>query len=185
MFAVPTIRAGAEATGMRTIPLCPSQYQKKSIMKLETVSLSPSEKTLSDTSTNTVNKADTGESNNECAARTTIDRSNVDTQLLYSLVQAEAGNQDLDGCRLVADVVLNRIDSSKFPNDLESVVYAPGQFSVVRNGALKKAQGEISPKVVQAVDMELTQARLNYNVLYFNNRPNGSGCWQYGGHWFR
>ena len=140
---------------------------------------------MSDTSTNTVNKADTGESNNERAARTTIDRSNVDTQLLYSLVQAEAGNQDLDGCRLVADVVLNRIDSSKFPNDLESVVYAPGQFSVVRNGALKKAQGEISPKVVQAVDMELTQARLNYNVLYFNNRPNGSGCWQYGGHWFR
>lgn len=54
--------------------------------------------------------------------------------LLYSLVQAEAGNQDLDGCRLVADVVLNRIDSDSFPNELEDVIYAPGQFSVVKIG---------------------------------------------------
>lgn len=103
--------------------------------------------------------------------------------LLYSLVQAEAGNQDLDGCRLVADVVLNRIDSEKFPNTMEEVVYAPGQFSVIKNGALKKAQGKISEKVVQAVDMELSGKRLNYDVLYFNNSNNGG--WKYGGHYFK
>ena len=104
-------------------------------------------------------------------------------QLLYSLVQAEAGNQDVDGCRLVADVVLNRMASEKFPNDLESVIYSPGQFSVVKNGALKKAQGEISQKVIQAVDMELSGKQLNNDVLYFNNKPNGG--WQYGGHYFK
>lgn len=103
--------------------------------------------------------------------------------LLYSLVQAEAGNQDLDGCRLVADVVLNRIDSEKFPNTMEEVIYAPGQFSVIKNGALKKAQGKISEKVVQAVDMELSGKRLNYDVLYFNNSNNGG--WKYGGHYFK
>ena len=103
--------------------------------------------------------------------------------LLYSLVQAEAGNQDIDGCRLVADVVLNRIDSEKFPNTMEEVIYAPGQFSVIKNGAFKKAQGEISEKVVQAVDMELSGKRLNNDVLYFNNKPNGG--WQYGGHYFK
>jgi spore germination cell wall hydrolase CwlJ-like protein len=103
--------------------------------------------------------------------------------LLYSLVQAEAGNQDLDGCRLVADVVLNRIDSEKFPNTMEEVIYAPGQFSVIKNGAFKKAQGEISEKVVQAVDMELSGKRLNYDVLYFNNSNNGG--WKYGGHYFK
>lgn len=133
------------------------------------------------------NNADTGESDNSRNATTPYPNSNYieNTELLYSLVQAEAGNQDLDGCRLVADVVLNRIESDKFPNDLESVIYAPGQFSVVRNGALKKAQGNISEKVVQAVDMELANARLNDDVLYFNNRPNGSGCWQYCGHYFK
>lgn len=110
-------------------------------------------------------------------------RRDTTQQLLYYLVQAEAGNQDLDGCRLVADVVLNRIDSGKFPNDLESVVYAPGQFSVVRNGALKKAQGNVSEKVVQAVNMELAGERLNSEVLYFNNANNGG--WKHGGHWFK
>ena len=103
--------------------------------------------------------------------------------LLYSLVQAEAGNQDLDGCRLVADVVLNRIDSEKFPNTMEEVIYAPGQFSVIKNGAFKKAQGKISEKVVQAVDMELSGKRLNYDVLYFNNSNNGG--WKYGDHYFK
>ena len=104
-------------------------------------------------------------------------------QLLYSLVQAEAGNQDVDGCRLVADVVLNRMASNKFPSDMESVIYSPGQFSVVRNGALKKSQGEISEKVIQAVDMELSGTKLNNDVLYFNNRNNGG--FKYGDHWFK
>lgn len=103
--------------------------------------------------------------------------------MLYSLVQAEAGNQDLDGCRLVADVVLNRVTHSKFPNTIEAVIYAPGQFSVVRNGSLKKAQGKISEKVVQAVNMELSGERLNTDVLYFNNKPNGG--WKYGDHYFK
>lgn len=131
------------------------------------------------------NNADTRESDNSRNTTTPYPNHIQNTELLYSLVQAEAGNQDLDGCRLVADVVLNRIESDKFPNDLESVIYAPGQFSVVRNGALKKAQGNISEKVVQAVNMELANARLNDDILYFNNRPNGSGCWQYGGHYFK
>ena len=105
------------------------------------------------------------------------------TDLLYTLVQAEAGNQDLDGCRLVADVVLNRVADSHFPNTIEQVVYAPGQFSVVHNGALAKAQGNISQNAKIAVDMELSQDRLNTDILYFNNRDNGG--WKHGGHWFK
>ena len=107
----------------------------------------------------------------------------MSTDLLYTLVQAEAGNQDLDGCRLVADVVLNRVADSHFPNTIEQVVYAPGQFSVVHNGALTKAQGNISQNAKTAVDMELSQDRLNTDILYFNNRDNGG--WKHGGHWFK
>lgn len=106
-----------------------------------------------------------------------------DKELLYSLVQAEAGNQDLNGCRLVTDVVINRINSDKFPNNLVDVIYAPGQFSVTRNGALKKAQGNVSAKVVQAVDTELNGGRLNTDILYFNNSNNGG--FKYGDHWFK
>lgn len=117
--------------------------------------------------------------------KNTYQKSTTPNNLLYSLVQAEAGNQDLKGCQLVADVVLNRVDNPRFPNTIEEVVYAPGQFSVVRNGALKKAQGEISEKVVQAVDMELNGNRLDTSILYFNNHPNGANCWKYGDHYFK
>ena len=128
-------------------------------------------------------KADNRECNNNfIQADIEVDNFENST-LLYSLVQAEAGNQDLDGCRLVADVVLNRVTHSKFPNTIEAVIYAPGQFSVVRNGSLKKAQGKISEKVVQAVNMELSGERLNTDILYFNNKPNGG--WQYGDHYFK
>ncbi len=105
------------------------------------------------------------------------------THLFYACVQAEAGNQDLMGQQLVADVILNRVADPRFPNTIEEVIYSPGQFSVVQNGALKKAQGNISPQVVQAVNTELTNERLNTDVLYFNNSNNGG--WKYGGHWFK
>lgn len=105
----------------------------------------------------------------------------INKDLLYSLVQAEAGNQDLDGCRLVADVVLNRVTHSKFPNDIEAVIYAPGQFSVVKNGRMAAAKP--SDKVIKAVDMELSGERLNTDVLYFNNSNNGG--WKYGDHYFK
>lgn len=105
------------------------------------------------------------------------------TELLYALVQAEAGNQGLDGCRLVADVVLNRVADPQFPNTIEDVIYAPGQFSVVHNGALSKAHGNASQNVKEAVDMELSQDRLNTSYLYFNNSDNGGI--KYGDHWFK
>lgn len=117
--------------------------------------------------------------------KTSLEGTSID--LLYSLVQAEAGNQDIKGQRLVADVILNRLDDPRFPDTVEEVVYQknPVQFSVTQNGSLKKARGEISEKVVQAVDMELScgEYRLNTDILYFNNSNNGG--WKYGDHWFK
>lgn len=132
----------------------------------------------------TENKADNRECNGvdaKCFFNDDSCNRQYNKNLLYSLVQAEAGNQDLDGCRLVADVVLNRIDSDRFPNELEDVIYAPGQFSVVRNGRLASAKP--TDKVIQAVNMELSQGRLNTDVLYFNNKPNGGT--KYGDHYFK
>lgn len=65
--------------------------------------------------------------------------------MLAQLVQAEAGNQDLKGKRLVADVVLNRVDSDKFPNAIEEVIFQKNhvQFSVIVGGAFERAGGYI------------------------------------------
>lgn len=59
-------------------------------------------------------------------------------KLLACLIQAEAGNQSYE-CKLaVANVVLNRIQSSKYPDSMKSVIYQSGQFSVAASGSLQK-----------------------------------------------
>ena len=59
-------------------------------------------------------------------------------ELLAQLIHAEAGNQDIDGKRLVADVVLNRVDAG-FENNIEAVIYQSGQFSSITDGNFDKA----------------------------------------------
>ena len=59
-------------------------------------------------------------------------------KLLACLVHTEAGNQSYEGRLAVANVVLNRMKSSKYPNTMKEVIYQPGQFSVVKSGSLAK-----------------------------------------------
>lgn len=63
---------------------------------------------------------------------------NDEIKLLSSLVQAEAGNQPYKGKVGVANVVLNRVKSSRYPDTIKEVIYQSGQFSVVRNGSLNR-----------------------------------------------
>lgn len=61
-----------------------------------------------------------------------------DLKLLSCLVHAEAGSQSYEGKLAVANVVLNRVKSSKYPNTIKNVIYQRGQFSVATSGSLKK-----------------------------------------------
>lgn len=107
-------------------------------------------------------------------------------ELVAQLVQAEAGNQDLMGKRLVVDVVLNRVDDERFPNTVEEVIFQkdPVQFSVTANGAFEKAGWNIDEETYQAVLMEYEE-RTNSGILYFSTTPcNGKNHFQHGDHWF-
>lgn len=84
--------------------------------------------------------------------------SEPEIELLAKLVRSEAGNQEMIGKRLVADVVLNRIDSETFPDTVEGVIRQDGQFSVIRNGSFDRA--EPTEEDFEAVRMELL-ARTN------------------------
>ena len=55
--------------------------------------------------------------------------SEEDREILNKIVMAEAGDQDMKGQIMVANVILNRVRSSKFPNSVAGVVFAPGQFT--------------------------------------------------------
>lgn len=61
-----------------------------------------------------------------------------DIKLLACLIHAEAGTQSYEGKLAVANVVLNRVKSSKYPDTIKAVIYQSGQFSVAKSGSLQK-----------------------------------------------
>jgi spore germination cell wall hydrolase CwlJ-like protein/uncharacterized protein YgiM (DUF1202 family) len=67
-----------------------------------------------------------------------VNYSNTELKLLACLVHSEAGTQGYEGKLAVANVVLNRVKSSKYPDSIKSVIYQSGQFSVAASGSLSK-----------------------------------------------
>lgn len=105
---------------------------------------------------------------------------------LAILVQAEAGNQDLKGKRLVVDVVLNRVDSDRFPNSIHDVIYQKNQFSTITDGAYDKAMWEVTDECFEAVRLELEE-RLDYEILFFTAGNYNKYCkpmYKYQDHYF-
>lgn len=105
-------------------------------------------------------------------------------ELLCKCVEAESGNQDILGRRLVADVILNRVDSPRFPNDVTAVITQPSQFAVVTYGTI----WNITPSegTYQAVAMELQQ-RTDSEILFFTAGGYNYYCipaYQHGAHFF-
>ncbi|MFT4146709.1 MAG: cell wall hydrolase [Mobilitalea sp.] len=61
-----------------------------------------------------------------------------DIMLLACLVHSEAGTQSYEGKLAVANIVLNRVKSRKYPDSIKAVIYQAGQFSVAKSGSLQK-----------------------------------------------
>lgn len=96
--------------------------------------------------------------------------------LLARCVEAEAGNQGLEGKRLVVDVILNRVKDPDFPDTVQGVITQPYQFSVYWNGAMDAV--EVSEETHQAIRMELQEIS-HPGVLYFT----GEDYLEYGTPW--
>ena len=111
-----------------------------------------------------------------------------DLALLAALIHAEAGNQDMVGKRLVADVVLNRVASPKYPNTIEAVIYQSGQFSPVSDGSLARAlNGGTTADDIEAARLALIEGRIDTEVLYFTAGGYGrygAPAYQHGSHYF-
>lgn len=70
--------------------------------------------------------------------RNEVDYTNDELKLLACLVHSEAGTQSYEGKLAVANVVLNRVKSHKYPSTIKAVIYQSGQFSVAHSGSLAK-----------------------------------------------
>lgn len=63
----------------------------------------------------------------------------AELRLLSCLIYCESGNQPYAGKLAVGIVVMNRKQSSQFPNSISKVIYQKSQFGPARNGSLSKA----------------------------------------------
>ena len=67
-------------------------------------------------------RASAGDRHNSTVIEMNID----EAQELLKIAYAEAGNQGEDGQWLVMSVIINRVNSSEFPNTIHEVIYQPG-----------------------------------------------------------
>lgn len=84
---------------------------------------------------------------------------------LSHIIFAEVGNQSMTCQLAVGNVVMNRIRSSLFPNDIKSVLFQKNQFSVVPSGAIYK---DPTAESVIAAKLVMDGAVVLKNALFFN-----------------
>lgn len=99
---------------------------------------------------------------------------NAEKDLLARLVEAEAKGESYAGKVAVATVILNRVDSSLFPNSIKSVIYETGQFTPVANGKINQAASKDS---IRAVDEALAFRGQGSGSLYFYNPKKTTNQW--------
>ena len=95
-----------------------------------------------------------------------------DYDILLRIVEAEAGGEDEDGKLLVANVILNRVNSEDFPDTVSEVVLQKSkgvtQFSAVSSGKIWKVT--ISDETVTAVQRALEGEDISQGAMYFAAR---------------
>ncbi|MBS6396936.1 MAG: cell wall hydrolase [Clostridiales bacterium] len=108
-----------------------------------------------------------------------------ETTLLAALIQAEAGNQPYEGQLAVGAVVMNRVRSGAYPNSIQAVISAPGQFGPAATGKVASIMAA-GPK---ASCMQAAQAAINGEttvgaVTHFRSASSGIPGIVIGGHVF-
>ena len=96
----------------------------------------------------------------------------ADLEVLLRIVEAEAGCEDEDGKLLVANVILNRLNSEKFPDSITEIVFqrenGVSQFSPIADGSYYKVS--VSEETVEAVGRALAGEDISRGALYFAAR---------------
>lgn len=119
-------------------------------------------------------------------------------EVLLRIVEAEATGEDIKGKMLVANVILNRVKSSQFPDTVKEVVFQKNgrttQFSPIADGRYWSVS--ISKSTREAVERVLNGEDESQGALYFSARSkakksnmswfdnNLTWLFKYGGHEF-
>ena len=105
----------------------------------------------------------------------------ADYELLAKIVYLEARGESAEGQQAVVEVIFNRVLDTRFPDTIEGVIYAPGQFCTVP--MLDSAY----PSEMQyaAIDAAMCSDGIVGDAIYFATRPLTKNCVrQIGCHYF-
>ncbi len=95
-----------------------------------------------------------------------------DKEVLLRIVEAEATCEDIKGRMLVANVILNRVVSKKFPDSITEVVFQNNgvtyQFAPIKDGRYWTV--EVSEETIEAVERVLAGEDYSQGALYFAAR---------------
>lgn len=100
--------------------------------------------------------------------------SQSDKDLLARLIRAEAQSESFDGKVAVGTVVLNRVNSSQFPNTISGVIYQKNQFSPVMNGTINRAADSES---IRAAEVAIQMGGSSDGAIFFYNPSIATNSW--------
>lgn len=112
--------------------------------------------------------------------------SDYDRQLLGALIYYEAGGEPYQGKVAVGSVVINRMLSYRFPDDMSGVIYQSGQFVPARYCARLVQRGGVPAECQQAADEAIAGAKPVGDSVNFMRKEIHSGivicCHAFFGH---
>jgi len=82
--------------------------------------------------------SDSGSSSNSTSQSSPRSSSASEIALFAGILQCEAGSSDYDALLAVATVIMNRVESSSWPNSVRDVIYQKNQFSPASSGFLNR-----------------------------------------------
>ena len=106
-----------------------------------------------------------------------------DVTLLAALIYCEAGAEPYEAQLAVGAVVMNRVQSNKYPNTLYGVIYQKGQFTPARNGKVARiiAQKKATASCYKAAKAALAGEDNTDGCLRFNDYNGTQQGLRFGG----
>ena len=106
------------------------------------------------------------------AGKTPLLITEEDKEVLLRIVEAEATCEDIKGRMLVANVILNRVVSEEFPDNITEVVFQNNgvtyQFAPIKDGRYWEVT--VSEETIEAVERVLAGEDYSQGALYFAAR---------------
>lgn len=138
----------------------------------------PASKTTSPSTTSTNNSSNSSNGSSKYqVTQLPAGYSSTDIQLLSNAVYGESRGEPFVGQVAVAAVILNRVSSAKFPDNVSGVIFQPGAFTAVQDGQIWLTPDSTAKKAVLDA---INGWDPSHGALYYFNPNTATNGWIWG-----